>query len=554
VRRSDGTMSWMMGSAFPVLDPNSGALQGVVLTMIDITKRKQAEEELEELSYKYRNLLESIVDGFFALDHFGRFTYINPSAEHLIGRSRMELLGNEIWKEFPQAIGTPFHELYVKVMADRLPVVIETYYAPLKRWFKTRAYPSQDGISVLFEDITERHAREITVVSNILQALNAQMSIAAAFHDVAAGLRTLTGCDRSSVAVFDEDYEWATVVGLDAPRPDVQLGTQVPLSDIPGTADLLQHRPYSVSDLAKELDSPVVQRIYADGFRSILCLPLSRPQRVLGMLTLTWRSVDGNTAMHSPLLDQVAEAVAMAVEKDRLFEQVRHGRVQLEALSHRLLEIQETERRHIARELHDEIGQGLTGLKLVLDTVQRLPADRSRTGLADAHRLVNDLLTRVRNLSLDLRPGMLDDLGLLPALLWLFKRYSSQTSVHVAFEHSGLDRRFAPEIETAAYRILQEALTNVARHAGVAEVTVRVWADHAALTAEVIDHGSGFSPERALTGGNTGGLTGMRERALLLGGRLTLESAANQGTRVIAELPASGTVGGDKHVHQHSAR
>jgi signal transduction histidine kinase len=189
--------------------------------------------------------------------------------------------------------------------------------------------------------------------------------------------------------------------------------------------------------------------------------------------------------------------------------------------------LEESERRNLARELHDEIGQTLTGLKLRLEAGQT----------SEARGLVEELMSSVRNLSLDLRPAMLDDLGLLPALLWLFERYSTQTGVKVAFEHTGLDGRFAAEIETAAFRIVQEALTNVARHAGVPQAVVRVWADGRTLGVQIDDGGRGFDPNGTLH--RTGGLSGMRERATALGGQLTLESKPGQGARVMAELPLS---------------
>jgi signal transduction histidine kinase len=115
--------------------------------------------------------------------------------------------------------------------------------------------------------------------------------------------------------------------------------------------------------------------------------------------------------------------------------------------------------------------------------------------------------------------------------------------VRVTFKHTGLEgRRFAPEVETAAYRIVQEALTNVARHAGVSEVTVQLWTDQDTLSVQIEDRGTGFDPEAAQASGNTTGLTGMRERAVLLGGRLTVESAPAAGTHVTAELPLGDPV------------
>ena len=178
----------------------------------------------------------------------------------------------------------------------------------------------------------------------------------------------------------------------------------------------------------------------------------------------------------------------------------------------------------------------------MLDTIEQAPAESAVTRLHDARQMVDDLVARVRDLSLDLRPAMLDDLGLLPALLWLFGRYSTQTHVQVRFEHHGLDHRFSPDLETAAYRIVQEALTNVARHAGVREATVHVWTGDHTLIVQVIDSGKGFDREAVLSGGLTGGLSGLHERGFLLGGQLTVESAPGRGTRIRAELPLADDV------------
>ncbi len=233
-------------------------------------------------------------------------------------------------------------------------------------------------------------------------------------------------------------------------------------------------------------------------------------------------------------LRTVANVLAAAIDRRRAEAAVLAGREQLQVLSRRLVEIQEAERREIARELHDEIGQVLTGLKLTLEMTARTAAEAVQSRLDDAQRLVNDLIRQVREMSLDLRPAMLDDLGLLPTLVWHFERYTTRTGVRVTFEHAGLERRFQPEVETAAYRIVQEALTNVARHAGVPEVAVRVWAGEEVLNLQVEDRGKGFD---TLAARPSGGLTGMRERATLLGGNLAVESAAGAGTRVTAEFP-----------------
>jgi len=209
----------------------------------------------------------------------------------------------------------------------------------------------------------------------------------------------------------------------------------------------------------------------------------------------------------------------------------------LKSLSRRLMYWQEAERRNIALELHDENGQVLTGLKLSLEIGARRPAEEVSKSLEEARVLVNELMARVRKLSLDLRPAMLDDLGLLPALLWHFEHYTAQTQVRVVFKHSGLERRrFGSEVETAAYRIVQEALTNIARHAQVSEASVRLSTHQQTLLIEVQDRGKGFDIGSVLSASETSGLAGMRERAVLLGGRLIIESNPEAGTRLTAEL------------------
>lgn len=228
-------------------------------------------------------------------------------------------------------------------------------------------------------------------------------------------------------------------------------------------------------------------------------------------------------------------AIRDVTERKRAEAEVQRYVRRLQVLSARLVEVQEIERRSIARELHDQIGQVLTGLKLTLEMCLRKPPDRIQESLLNAQALADDLVSQVREISLRLRPSMLDDLGLLPTLLWHFEHYRTQTQVNVAFRHFGLDRRFGPQVETAAYRIIQEALTNVARHAGVKDVEVRCEVDPKGLRIEVEDRGVGFDPSKI--GPISFGLAGMRERAELVGGSFSIKTAAGSGTLLTVRLP-----------------
>ena len=153
---------------------------------------------------------------------------------------------------------------------------------------------------------------------------------------------------------------------------------------------------------------------------------------------------------------------------------------------------------------------------------------------------VRELTTRVSEISMDLRPSTLDTLGLLPALLTHIERYQDRTGIAVEMRHHGLDRRFPTRIETTAYRVVQEALTNIARHANAARVTVQFLVDEETMTIVIRDNGRGF----ILNGtADAGGLSGMRERAELLNGTWSIETVLGAGTVVTAELPLSSSDG-----------
>jgi PAS domain S-box-containing protein len=246
--------------------------------------------------------------------------------------------------------------------------------------------------------------------------------------------------------------------------------------------------------------------------------------------------------------------VAVDITERKVAEKaLRESEERLQALSRRLLDVQESERRSFARELHDEIGQALTGLSLLLKSSALAQGEDLKARLGEAQTLVKELTAKARDLSLRWRPTMLDDLGLLPALLWLIERYSAQTAIRVHFEHRSLEQRFQQEVETGAYRIVQEGLTNVARHAGVSEVALRVWLAADVLCVQIEDQGSGFEVAFLQSSANSGGLSGMRERIELLSGRLILESAPGKGTRLTAELPVQEAEHGERHVTDHLA-
>ncbi len=216
------------------------------------------------------------------------------------------------------------------------------------------------------------------------------------------------------------------------------------------------------------------------------------------------------------------------------------NRQQLRVLSSRVLAAQETERRRIAHELHDELGQALTAVKINLQAHQRFSAIPSGELNAENIRIVESALQHVRGLALALRPSMLDDLGLLPALRWLCQQAAGRGDMDITVRAAQDLPRLNTDVETACFRITQEALTNIARHAQASNVVVALRIDDDALLTTITDNGVGFDVsvmQARASQGNSIGVLGMRERAELLGGTLLIRSQPGQGCVVELRCP-----------------
>jgi signal transduction histidine kinase len=228
------------------------------------------------------------------------------------------------------------------------------------------------------------------------------------------------------------------------------------------------------------------------------------------------------------LAEQFADRAAIAVDLSR--------RVARDALR-RIVRGQELERRRLARELHDETGQALTSILLGLRAVEDAGnSDDLREAASDLRELVVATLQDVRRLAVQLRPKALDDFGLVPALERLVQTFSESTDIRVALEAQLGDERLPPEVETTLYRIIQEALTNIVKHAEAANVSILLVRAKGSATLVIEDDGQGFDPDKTREGGL--GLVGMRERAELHEGRLRIESApGGEGATLVIEVP-----------------
>jgi two-component system sensor histidine kinase UhpB len=274
-------------------------------------------------------------------------------------------------------------------------------------------------------------------------------------------------------------------------------------------------------------------------------VPIRRADHLLGVLyvdaTGSDREFDERDLRLAALF---ANQAAIAIENAQLLSTVTQHQIDLQRLSARLIHAQEEERKRISQELHDELGQGLTAMSINLAAIeQSLPQPLEppvMERLMETNALVDETLDQMRDLSLELRPSMLDDLGLLPTLRWYVDSYKKRAGVDVLLEVVDLEERLAAEMETVLYRVVQEALTNVARHAEASVVHVRLERVDDAISALIEDDGAGFN--QLLVGAHKepqrgAGLLGMRERIASQGGTLEIESSPGHGTRLIVRMP-----------------
>jgi signal transduction histidine kinase len=294
---------------------------------------------------------------------------------------------------------------------------------------------------------------------------------------------------------------------------------------------------------------PAAKYLEAEGLVFHSCVPLLSKDRVLGVMSLVGTAPSGGWVFAQDSLETltaIGRQVGVAVENASLYEELSHTEALRRQLLERGIDLQEEERKRIARELHDQTSQRLTSILMTLGALGEAESlAEVRAHVADLRDMAAQTLEEVHDLALELRPRLLDDLGLLAGLQHCLGEFRDRYRVPADFQVLGLDEnRLPPRVETALFRIAQESLTNVARHAQASNVGVLLENRDTSVILIVEDDGRGFDVSRVMGAhvheGNLG-LYGMRERASLLGGTLTIESTPQEGTSIFVEIPLDGT-------------
>jgi signal transduction histidine kinase len=389
-----------------------------------------------------------------------------------------------------------------------------------------------------FEE-AERRRREAEIVARIARTVSGSLDLPTILQKVVDGARELCGSDLARIALRDSQSGamvfryWVNLRFGDSGRVRVQTGQGV------GGQVMLTGRSFRTDDWRRDprFSKETLPVVEAEGIVAMLAVPIRIGEEVEGLLYVDNRVPRPFTDRDEAVLTQLADHAALAIHDARRFVEAQRARERLQALSARLLEVQETERRRIARELHDEVGQALTAVRINLQMLKQAPA---AARIDETLGILDRVLGEVRRLALDLRPSLLDDLGLVPALQW-FVRARAEGAGLVGTVGAQLPEGAVPaDLATTCFRVVQEAVTNVIRHARAAHVWVELRRRDSGLEVTVRDDGQGFDVEAAHRRARTGaslGLLSMAERAELAGGRSTIESAPESGTTVRAWFP-----------------
>jgi signal transduction histidine kinase len=425
-------------------------------------------------------------------------------------------------------------------------------------------------ILVSAEALTQPGVRRPKPAETLLavsKAVGSSLGLAEVLRATTRELARALGADVGSVWRLEpSERRLSPVAGYRVPkRLGVDDSSAMAFASLLTAAERRSCAPVYSSDSAKarRFDHPFLNVL---GHRSVLMQPFRVRGQLAGVFVLAWtRARHRFTSVELRLVDAIAQQAGIAIENAELLvamqqfneelerrvaertaqlklasDNLRSSREELRALSLHLQRVREQEGARISREIHDELGQALTALKMDLSALTR--RERRAKGSPAMHRaltMVDHMIASVRRIATDLRPQILDDLGLVPAIEWQTQEFAARTRIRCRVRFTGRPGRLDAERSTALFRMFQEALTNIARHAEATQVQIRLAIGRATVRLDVRDNGHGMREPRSRRTGL--GLVGMRERAAAFGGNVVINSGSSQGTHVRIRIPLSRT-------------
>ncbi len=387
---------------------------------------------------------------------------------------------------------------------------------------------------------TKRHAAIAGALFNTAQALTRGLAMDELLEIIMKESAALLKVKRSLLFLYNEEdnvLDCRVALGFDEMR-------QCSLSFNPSGLfwEAIRDGGMKAVNLAEGGQEVPRRFVEKTGLSRFLLVPLLSKGKVLGFMVLETAEKGRQAGEDLTMIMGFANQSAVAIETSSFYMRtVEKYNQDLQDLSNRIIAAQEEERKRISRDLHDELGQALTAIKINLDMINlEIPPDseRVKTRVGDAVALVSSTLDSVRRLSFELRPSMLDDLGLITVLGKLVSDFRTRTGIEIDFEHSGVDERLSQEMEVTLYRVVQEALTNIMKHSGARKVQVILSheEDRGLVSLKVEDDGSGI-PEQGRKEAKGFGLMGIRERVSLLGGNFRIFSQEGSGTKIFIDIP-----------------
>jgi PAS domain S-box-containing protein len=558
LQRSDGRTVVSELIISPVVD-SRGRFSECMALHSDLTERKEFTRKILETQRQYRNIVESSLDGI-AVVQGGQLVYLNPSAVNIFGYAspeEMKMINfseaiaphyrHTLFGEYgSRAIGEEIFRSYeMRGITKRGNVIDIEANAHIIEW------NDRPALQVSFRDITERKILEREqalwlweqdTLSEIDRKIVGMVDLGKLFAAILQQTLNLTHANFGGVLLLNDartHVRWKAVQGSAIPHPGDYFAISEPLQSVCKKGETSILHDTETGGPKRMATVPVIGE---ENLVSTAWFPLVVDGKCKGMLVVGFKSHHDFAGREMRLLTSLAEKHSIAMINAQLYNDLLQREKELEILSDARVQAQEEERRRIAREIHDGLGQMLTAIKFNLeifeDTISAGEEERKR--IDDMKGLLDSVMKEARELSYNLMPSVLDDFGLAPALQLLSEQFANRTGVKVMFQSFGLTGRLDPHIEIGLYRIAQESLNNVAKHAEATEINLQVIRHPNGVRLVVEDNGKGILHHPDIDHPTTRsgmGLVSMRERAASFGGTITIDSSPGRGTLITVDIP-----------------